>query len=235
MSRGLRLSAAALLAGAMLTLGQMPGSRAATSPAPDILSDDRSPDAVDVGRVKPLARPRAEPAKVPPSGNPLWSVPLSALTATQARPVFSASRRPPQAAVVAPAPELASAPPPALAEVEHPPLALIGAVVGADEAIAVFLDRATQKVVRLRPGDSHGGWKLSGVESREVTFKKDDRTETLALKRQEGPAGAGGGPSANAAAGEPSLPAMPVVGAADGSYAPFVPRHTPKNGEADGL
>ena len=27
----------------------------------------------------------------------------------------------------------------------------------------------------------------------------------------------------------------PVASAQDGSYAPFVPRHTPKNGESDGL
>src|ERR1700749_609392 len=106
MRRGLQLSAVALLAGAMLALAPLQGLRAATSPAPDILSDDRTPNAVDVGSVKPLARPRVEPAKVQPSGNPLWSVPLSALTATQARPIFSTSRRPPQAAVVAPGPEL---------------------------------------------------------------------------------------------------------------------------------
>jgi general secretion pathway protein N len=105
-------------------------------------------------------------------------------------------------------------------------------VVGADEAIAVFLDRATQKVVRLRPGDSHGGWKLSGVESREVTFSKDSRTETLALRRQEGPAEAGAG---NAPPGEPGVPAIPVAAAPNGSFAPFVPRHTPKHGESDGL
>ena len=232
MSRGLQISATAVLAGALLALGPSQGLRAATSPAPDILSDDRSPDAVDVGRLKPLARPKAEPAKVLPSGNPLWAVPLSALTATQARPIFSASRRPPQPAVVAPAPELASAPPPAPAKAEHPPLALIGAVVGVGEAIAVFLDRATQKVVRLRPGESHGGWKLSGVESREVTFKKDDLSETLALQRPEGASAA---PEANAAAGEPTMPAVPVAGVQDSSYAPFVPRHTPKNGESDGL
>src|SRR6185312_12952255 len=120
MSRGLRISAVALAAGAMLALGSLQGLRAATSPAPDILSDDRSPDVVDVGRIKPLPRSKVESAKVLPSGNPLWSVPLSALTATQARPVFSASRRPPQVAVVAPRPELAPAPPPAPAEAEHP-------------------------------------------------------------------------------------------------------------------
>jgi general secretion pathway protein N len=232
MSRGLQISAVGLLAGAMLTLAPLQGLRAATSPAPDILSDDRTADAVDVGSVKPLARPKAEPAKVLPSGNPLWSVPLSALTATQARPIFSASRRPPQPAVMAPAAETAVAPPPAAAEAEHPPLALIGAVVGAGEAIAVFLDRASQKIVRLRPGESHGGWKLSGVESREVTFKKDDRSETLVLQRRDG---ATETPAASAPAGEPGVPAIPVAGAVDGSYAPFVPKHTPKNGESDGL
>jgi general secretion pathway protein N len=233
MGRGLQISAVALLAGALLALGPSKALQAATSPAPDILSDDRTPDAVDVGRVKPLARPRLQPAKVLPSGNPLWAVPLSALTATQARPIFSASRRPPQPAVVAAPPEPASAPAPA--EAEHPPLALIGAVVGAGDAIAVFLDRATQKVVRMRPGDSHGGWKLSGIESREVTLKKDNRSETLALQRREEPAGAA---AANAPAGEsgvPPVPTMPVSSVQDGAGAAFVPRHTPKNGESDGL
>ena len=234
MSRGLQISAMAWLAAAVLVLGQPHGLRAATSATPDMLSDDRSPDAVDIGSLKPLARPKPEPAtnKVLPSGNPLWSVPLSALTATQARPIFSASRRPPQPAVVAPAPALAAAAPPAPVE-EHPPLALIGAVVGAGEAIAVFLDRASQKVVRLRRGESHGGWKLSGVESREVTFKKDSRSETLVLQRQEGGAPTG---AAAAAGGESGMPLpMPVAGAQNTSFAPFVPRHTPKNGEADGL
>jgi general secretion pathway protein N len=231
MSRGLQLSAVALVAGAMLAFGPPQGLRAATSPAPDILSDDRTPDAVDVGRIKPLARPRAEPAKVLPGGNPLWAVPLSALTATQARPIFSASRRPPQAAVVAPAPELASAPPLAPAEAEHPPLTLIGAVVGAGEAIAVFLDRATQEVVRLRPGDSHGGWKLGGVESREVTLKKDRRSETLVLQRQEN--SAAGLPAGGALALTPTQSVAGKTG--DNSYAPFVPRSTPKTGEPDGL
>jgi general secretion pathway protein N len=232
MSRGLKISAVTLLAGAMLAFGPSKGLRAATSPTPDILSDDRTPDPVDVGRLKPVTQPKAEPAKVLPSGNPLWGVPLSVLTATQARPIFSASRRPPQPAVVAPAPELASAPPPPPVEAEHLPLALIGAVVGDGEAIAVFLDRATQKVVRLRPGDIHGGWKLSGVESRQVTFSKDSRSETLALKRQEEPVGA---PGATASAGGPVAPTMPVSSIQDGAGAPFVPRHTPKHGESDGL
>lgn len=221
--------ALALLTGGLLTVSLSLQSRAATSSTLDILSDDRAGDAssnVDVGAVKPLARPIREPAKALPSGNPLWSVPLSVLSATQERPIFSASRRSPQRAVVARSEQAVVPPPPA--EPERPSLALIGAVVGDSDAIAVFLDRASQKIVRLRQGESHAGWQLSSVQGREVTFKKADRTEVLALQRQEGPAGAQGG--------APAIPAaQAVLGAADGAYAPFTPRSTPKNGESDGL
>jgi hypothetical protein len=40
----------------------------------------------------------------------------------------------------------------------------------------------------LRQGESHAGWELSSVQPREVTFRKADRTEVLALKRQDGAA-----------------------------------------------
>ncbi len=112
------------------------------------------------------------------------------------------------------------------AEPEHPPFALIGAVVGENDAIAVFIDRTNQQLIRLRQGESHAGWALSSVQPREVTLKKADRTEILALQRPDAPAGV------------PGVPAMPApVPAASGgdSYAPFVPRSTPKNGEPDGL
>jgi len=225
-----KILALALLTGGLASIGLSPELRAATS-STDILSDDRAgdtPDSVDVGGVRPLARPNQEPAKALPSGNPLWSVPLSVLSATQERPIFSASRRPPQRAVNGPAEQVAAPPPPPPAEPDRPALALIGAVVGDGDAIAVFLDRSNQKIVRLRQGDSHAGWQLSSVQGREVTFKKADRTEVLVLQRQEGPAGA--------APGAPAMPApQPVSGATDGSYAPFTPRATPKNGESDGL
>src|SRR6266404_7385178 len=100
----LKILALVLLSGGMVAIGLSPELRAATS-STDILSDDRpggGPDSVDVGAVKPLAKPSREPAKTLPTGNPLWSVPLSVLSATQERPIFLASRRPPQGAVVAP-------------------------------------------------------------------------------------------------------------------------------------
>ena len=229
----LKILALVLLSGGMVSVGLSPGLRAATS-STDILSDDRpgaTPDSVDVSAVKPLAKPSREPGKALPTGNPLWSVPLSALSATQERPIFSASRRPPQRAVVAPVQQAVAPPPPPVPD--HPALALIGAVVGDDDAIAVFLDRSNQKIIRLRQGDSHAGWLLNSVQGREVTLKKADQSEVLVLQRQE--AGAPSGVP-GMSAGVPGMPLpQPVAGAANGAFAPFTPRSTPKNGESDGL
>lgn len=212
-----------------LTMGRAAPCHAATSGTLDILPNDilGPPDKVEVGSLKPLAAPKPDAAKVPVSGNPLWSIPLSVLTATQERPVFSASRRPPPRAVAGPRIEPAAIPPPPAPVEEPPPLALIGAVVGDHDAIAVFLDRSTQAIVRLRAGDVHAGWQLSTVLRREVTLQKDNRTEVLALQRPESPAGS------PAISGMPQP--TPAVSSTDGSFAPFVPRSTPKNGESDGL
>jgi general secretion pathway protein N len=216
----------ALLSGGMLAVAPAPQPQAATSSTLDILPSDRageSADSVDLGSVKPISRPNREAVKPRQSGNPLWSIPLSVLTATSERPIFSASRRPPQRAVVAPAVEPVAPTPQKAAEPERLPLTLIGAVVGDSDAIAVFLDRTNQKFVRLREGDTHNGWVLSSVQRREVTLKKADRSEVLVLQRQEGPGGVAG------------VAPIPVAVPTAGSYAPFTPRSTPKNGESDGL
>lgn len=206
------------------------GAMAATSPRMDVLSDDAAgnpADSIDVGTMRPIARPAQQsPAKAVPRGNPLWSVPLSALTATQERPIFSAMRRPPPRAVAASPVEESPAPP--LKPVEAPPpLLLVGAVVGEGDAIAILVNRIDQKVVRLRQGESLGGWSLTSVQPREVTFKQGERSEVLALQR----------PDAAAAASPPADAGgkLTMQGPADPSFAPFVPRSTPKNGESDGL
>jgi general secretion pathway protein N len=212
----------------LLTVGWAAIGHAATSGTLDILPNDIAafPDKVQVGTLKPLAGAKPDAGRMPVSGNPLWSVPLSALTATQERPIFSASRRPPPRAVAGPRMDPVIVPvAPAPAEIEHPPLALIGAVVGASDAIAVFLDRSNQAVVRLRPGETHSGWELSSVLPREVTLKKNDQVEVLVLQRPGGPS------DAPASSGLPIRPAQ-ITG---GDFAPFVPRSTPKNGESDGL
>lgn len=224
-----------LIVAGLLLSGVPPGLKAATSSTSGVIPADRPGDAADgveLGAIKPIGAPERDAQPPVPRGNPLWSVPLSALTATQERPIFSASRRPPQRAVVAPVAEEASAPPPKPVAEGPPPLSLVGAVVGEGDSIAVFVDRASQKTIRLRPGEAHAGWVLSSVLRREVTLKKDDRTETIGLKALEGQATATGMPPPAPVLAQPSAIGAAPTGT---SYAPFTPRSTPKNGESDGL
>jgi general secretion pathway protein N len=207
---------------------------AATSSRMDILPDDAAgpAESVDVGAVRPIAQPAQALNKPVPRGNPLWAVPLSALPTTQDRPIFSSSRRPPPRAVAAsPVDETPASPAPKPVDAP-PPLLLVGAVVGEGDAIAILVNRTDQKVVRLRQGESLGGWSLTAVQPREVTLKQGDRSEVLALQR---PDGATTAPPAGAimpadAGGKLTMPTT-----VDTPFAPFVPRSTPKNGESDGL
>ena len=231
MVRWSKILGSALLSGGMLVAaGSVPAVWAATSATLDILSNDDPgavPGAVDLGSHKPIPRRNPDAGKPVRSGNPLWAVPLSALTVTRERPIFSASRRPPQPAVIAPPVTQVRAPAPQPpAEPEHPPFTLVGAVVGEYEAIAVLVDRTNQQLIRMHQGDSHAGWELSEVLPREVTFKKADRTEVLVLNRLESPA---------SVPGVPVMPALVPRATGPNSYAPFVPRSTPKHGEPDGL
>jgi general secretion pathway protein N len=218
----------------LLTAGWIVVCHGATSTTLDILPNDVAgvPERVEVGILKPLTGEKRDTAKVPVSGNPLWSVPLSVLTATQERPIFSASRRPPPRAVAGPRIEPVNLPTPTAAEPDRPPLALIGVVVGDSDAIALFLDRTGQRIVRLRQGEAHEGWVLSSVLRREVTLKQADRTEVLVLARAD--ASPVAGPSGLVVPGLPTPP-IPAVSGSGSSYVPFTPRSTPKNGEADGL
>ena len=74
-----------------------------------------APRAVDQLQDMPAPKPKSAAAGLAassvtstavsvPSANPLWTIPLSSLTATRERPLFSPSRRPPQSVVVAKAP-----------------------------------------------------------------------------------------------------------------------------------
>lgn len=213
-------------------------TRAATSSRMDILSDDAAPaaDSVDVGAVRPIARPAQAVSKPIPRGNPLWSVPLSALTVTQERPIFSAMRRPPPRAVAASPVEEVNAPAPPKPVEAPPPLLLVGAVVGEGDAIAIFVNRNDQKIVRLRQGESLGGWSLTEVQPREVTLKQGDRSEVLALQRPDGTPAAPPAGAPAVAAGPPDAGGKLVMPTTtDTPFAPFVPRSVPKNGESDGL
>ena len=238
MVRFIKIIGLALLSSLIMAAGWVPAPHAATSATLDVLPNDVAgvPERVDVGPVRPLASQKQQVDKPPVSGNPLWAVPLSALTATQERPVFSASRRPPPRAVVGPVIEPVAPVVQKPAEPEHPPLALIGAVVGESDSIAVFLDRTNMAVVRLRTGETHSGWEVSAVLPREVTLKKADQVEVLMFQGPDGPPGAPGTSGVPMQPGQVFQPAQePKPAQATGGYAPFTPRSTPKNGESDGL
>jgi hypothetical protein len=170
------------LAGGIMALGHASAqAEFVTAPAGTNLLEDRPNSAI----VKIAANTAVEPstaAREPaPAGNPLWMVPVQTLTATRERPLFSPSRRPPP-----PPPAVASAPPPKPAapppaEPDHPLLSLLGTIVGSSGSIGVFLDPASNSVVRLRTGENHTGWTLRSVAGREAKFEKNNRTATLAL------------------------------------------------------
>ena len=126
----------------------------------------------------------AKPAETPTvAANPLWAIPLSALTATRTRPLFTPSRRAP-APVVASVPVAAPRPPsPPPAAPEHPNLLLVGTVAGENESVAVFIDTSTRDTVRLRTGEGHSGWILQSIERRTATLQKGEQTETLAMPK----------------------------------------------------
>jgi hypothetical protein len=151
-------------------------------------------------RIKSAAVDRA-----PPSGNPLWTIPLKDLSDTRERPIFSASRRPPPP----PAVERPYVPPPPRVETKPPPeplmLSLLGTIAGDGSGVALFMEKSSQEVVRLRTGESHNGWVLRSVHGREAMLEKGERKETVTLP-SPGDTAAAGVPQ-----GMPAMPGTPVM------------------------
>jgi general secretion pathway protein N len=158
-----------------------------------------------------------------PVGNPLWAVPLSALSATGDRPIFSPSRRPPAPpAIAAPPPAPRPPPPPVAQEADRPALVLVGTAVGGSRRLGVFLEEATKKLVRLEPGNGHDGWSLLRVERREAQFEKAPRAAILALRPAAGPEPAAGSMRAPVPVQPPAGP-QPVTGSVDARATPRLP------------
>jgi hypothetical protein len=128
---------------------------------------------IDVGATPP---PPATESRASP--NPLWGIPLTTLSATRERPLFSPSRRPPMATAAPSARSAkAAAPPDSL----RPPLDLLGVITGKDDGYAVFINTTSHDVVRLRTGEGHEGWILQSVNRREAVLKKSNRSAVMAL------------------------------------------------------
>lgn len=177
---GLRVPAAALLSGfAMAAAAQEPARDSVLLPLEPALSTN------SLDRVEATS-PSGSIAGVTGlslAGNPLWAIALGELSETQARPLFSASRRPPAPPVLA---AVAASPvklvPPAKSGPDHPLLTLLGTIVGDSVEIGVFTDQASQDVVRLKAGETHDGWTLSAISGRAAIFQKQGYpAATLAL------------------------------------------------------
>jgi general secretion pathway protein N len=115
------------------------------------------------------------------SANPLWAIPLSKLSGTRERPIFSPSRRPPPPDVAA-VPEAAPPPPPQPRQApEPPPVSLVGTIAGGDESFGIFVDQSTKTPVRLKVGEDYQGWKLRTIQGREATLERDQQAAVLTL------------------------------------------------------
>lgn len=122
------------------------------------------------------------------TGNPLWAIPLSRLTATRERPLFAPTRLPPPVAAIA-KPAAPTAPPPRPVEPETPQLSLVGTVVGR-ERMGLFIDSATKAVLRLKAGENHKGWILRAVSRHQVELARGLDVTVLDLPSPDMKAGA---------------------------------------------
>jgi hypothetical protein len=229
-----RTTAQSLLSTAVATYNDMTGPAttqaaatqpAAAQPAERPAATREIPPPQESPR-KALAR-TADASETPPTGNPLWSMPLKQLSMTRDRPVFSPSRRPPPPPAPAFVAPVAVRQPVKPAEPEKPAVSLLGTIIGsgADDRIGVFLETGTQNIVRLRVGEDHQGWVLRLIKAREATLVKDrDQAVVLELpapgEAPQLPLGYGGGippmpgvipgvPPAGIANGTLPIPAQP--------------------------
>jgi general secretion pathway protein N len=126
----------------------------------------------------------AAPAPLIPDGpvksNPLWSIPLSALSETRNRPLFNITRRPPSEDAV-PVPALKPSADDKPTEPEAPPFALMGTILSSTARVAVLLDQATSRVTQLQQGKIDSGWTALSVGPRSIVLRKGDSLRTLSL------------------------------------------------------
>jgi general secretion pathway protein N len=117
------------------------------------------------------------------SANPLWGIPIELLHATRERPLFSPLRHPPMPVVIAAPPPKIEAP----KAPDDPTLDLIGTVTGnPDAGYAVFVDKASHDVVRLKTGEGRDGWILQSVSKRKAVLEKDQRSTVVRLPPMPG-------------------------------------------------
>ena len=154
-------------------------------PAPEV-EGASAPPTEATGAAGLSEAPRApDPGAKPRAGNPLWTVPLDALSATRDRPLFSASRRPPIVAVPIAAPppkqEVLAPPPP-----ERPLLTLVGTIVSRKASVAMLQGSNAEAISRLRIGQENDGWRVHEIGLRSIVVEKGGQSIELGLPRPDG-------------------------------------------------
>jgi len=116
-------------------------------------------------------------------GNSPWAVPLSQLSATRERPLFSASRRPPTSAI----PSRPEAGPTARTPIAipAPPFILVGTIIGDDDRIGIFQNQATKNAARIREGEGDLGWTLQSISARSAVMEGFGQAVTLTMTRSQ--------------------------------------------------
>jgi general secretion pathway protein N len=192
---------------AALLSGVLTAAAAAQGAAPDSVFPSAEPSLSSAIAENTFGREQARPPRSsvaapqgePLAGNPLWAIPISELPQTRARPLFSASRRPPAPPVAAALLPPAKPNPPPKPEPDHPLLTLLGTIVSQSVEIGVFVDEASHDVIRLKTGAVHDGWTLSSVVGRTAIFQKDGHhAATLVLPVPGAEAAAANGGATNA-------------------------------------
>ena len=183
--------------GAILMICSALAARAAADPIDDRVDfrsqaevGSRAAETNGVAHTAGLSRASQapDPGAKSRGGNPLWTVPLSSLSATRDRPLFSASRRPPIVAVPVAAPlpqkQEALAPP----SPERPLLTLVGTIVSPKASVAMLQGSNTDAISRLRIGQENDGWQVRGIGLRSIVVEKGEQSIELNLPRPDGAA-----------------------------------------------
>lgn len=151
----------------------------------------------------------APPAAMPPDlsafAGAMQRRPPTPAAEAVGRPLFTPTRRPPPPAPAASAPP-AAAPPPPPDQLDK--TRLLGVISGRGLAgVIASVDGETRTVHR---GEAIGGWRLDGIDDRQVSFVRDGERRTLLLENTLLSPDAGTPPAAAAAPAAPGArPALP--------------------------
>lgn len=119
----------------------------------------------------PGDRPAAAPTREAPAA--LVVPPVSALTETTARPLFSPTRRPVPGAAAAPAPGTAAA--------LFNRYRLQGVVIDGNRRRVLLAPAPGGKTLSIGEGESVDGWTIDRIAPERLTLRSGDRIETVDL------------------------------------------------------